>query len=233
MANRRNIGRGRIPFRKGKRWISNARPKRWGAVTDVVVDEPIGSEGAILTVIPSALTEFTEGSLPVETLLDGEFDVATWADEQEVLIDRVVGTISLVGDVSRSETVFIFPPPAIVRLGIVVHEDKTADLTADDPRRKLFDQNDLQETEWMWLKQVTLCSSEDSLSQGESLTQPYAYQVAMDIDIDLRNRRKLGQRDQLFLYAQYVFPNFTSGLGGAYVWNVRISQMLRIIMVSK
>jgi len=229
MANQRPIRR----FKKRFYGLS-ARPKRWAASSDYLEVELGGPPGLVATVIPSESVGGTVGVPPVQTLLDGEFDVADWADEQEVRVDRIVGSIGLQGRVSNTDSPAVDGPPAIIRLGIIVHEEKSSDLIANDPTRKLFNQADLQEAEWMWLKQVVVAPPHGDQRDGVEPGAPgylAAYWVNMSIDVDIRNRRKIGQKDQLFLYASYATPQ-SYGLA-EYTWAVRIIPMLRLVMVSK
>jgi len=227
MANQRPIRRGKIPFRKGRKWISSKRPKRWAAFTNEVLSEPIGSEGLNVSLLPNATLATTNGNLPVSTMLDGEFDVAPWADEQEVTIDRIVGTLSVSASVQYAQNLFV-GTPGVVRLGIIVHEDKTSSLVAEDPRRKLFEFTDLQEAEWMWLKQLSIPCD---FSSFDPTSESFVSEGYSDIDIDIRVRRKLGQKDQLFLYGAYSFFNGVTELLQS--WSIKIAPMTRIIMVAK
>jgi len=218
MANQRPIRRGKIPFKRGGRW--HDRPKRWAASTDSLETT---SGGLISAVIPYVANEDVTGSEPIASLLSGEFDVATWADEQEIRVDRIVGSIGIGGRVLLDSSAEA-PAPIVVRLGMIVSEDVTADLTADNPRRKLFDQNDLQEAEWMWLHQVVL---EPTVYPGDASRVNYTY----NLPIDIRNRRKIGQKDYLFLYSQFAILDGTETEFSGF--NLRCFPSVRLIMVAK
>jgi len=210
MANQRPIRRGRIPV--PRRTIR--RPKRWGASTSFV-DESLGLQ---VGVIPNETVN--EGVPPFDQLLSGEFDVEPWADEQEIRLDRIVGDISIAGSmVSGFE-----PPIYAIRLGIIVAEDTSDDPAAADPTRSLFDTTDLQEAEWMWLHQVV----PTAVYLPDATPNP-AFYLTYNLHLDLRNRRKIGQKDSLFLYAAYSNDSNVP----ISLWNVRLVHNLRMIMVSK
>lgn len=222
MANRRPIRR----FKKRFYGLNNKRPFRWAANTPAVEYEVGGPPGLLAGVIPNEIVAGQGGVPPEATLLSGEFDVSPWADAQEVTIDRVVGSIGLVGSIVAS-TNPIFPSP-VVRLGIIVSEDESNDPLADPPTRSLFDLTDLQEAEWMWLHQVTIPWD------NVFFTEPsldWTQKVAIDIPIDLRVRRKLGQKDNLYLYASYATPNSDALI--SYTWAVRMVEQLRVGMMSR
>jgi len=209
MANQRRIRRGRIPVIRPR--IS--RPKRWGA-SSTVFDE----NGLLPGVIPAEVSN--QGVPPFDQILSGEFDVEPWADEQEIRLDRVVGDISLSGLVTSGLEPAIFA----IRMGLIVAEDVSDDPTADDPTRNLFDMTDLQEAEWMWLHQVV----PSPVFCPEATPNPlWAY--TYNLHVDLHNRRKIGQKDSLFLYASYA-KEVNADIS---VWNVRLIHNLRMIMVSK
>lgn len=223
MANNRPIRRGRIPFRRPQ------RPKRWGASVDAMEFLPeIGQNGGLIsTVIPSALTDAEAGSVPVQTFLVGEFDVAPWADEQEVRLDRIVGSIGIAGVVGDPNP-DLPVNPFVVRMGLIVNEELTDDGTADEVRRNLWDYTDLQEAEWMWLHQSVILPARDT---NPTVSEALGY-VSFNLPVDIRNRRKIGQKDELALYCSYSYFA-SSSLGPPSTFNVRIVPAVRMVMVSK
>jgi len=219
MANQRPIRRGRLPkFRRPQ------RPKRWAASSPVLsADDPM-DYGLLAGVIPSEAALAPAGVPPMDALLSGEFDVENWADEQEVRVDRIVGDIGIVGMVTHSADQ---PPSVVVRLGIIVAEDVSDDPTADEPTRSLFDQTDLQEAEWMWLHQHVPHFEPVFGALGGVIGSRISY----NHHLDLHNRRKIGQKDLLYIYASYTYMSGEESL--ITVWNVRLVHSLRLIMVSK
>lgn len=217
MAGRGNPTR-RSPWKRGSPWRKASRPKRWSA-SSAGVDEPQGIFGSVL---PNEIGLFPNGSPPLDTIISGEFDVEDWADEQEITVDRVIGDIALSGAVTFAGGAS-YPCPLYIRLGLIVSEDLSDDPAASDPTRGLFDQTDLQEAEWMWLTQI-VPTPVYSQSAGVWLYNE-------NIHVDLRNRRKIGQKDVLFLYGAYAID--TADNGRVTVFNIREVHNLRCIMMSK
>jgi len=195
------------------------RPKRWSASSSFMVTDP--SPGLVPVSVVDALALGDAGQPPVDMILSGEFDVEDWADEQEIRVDRVVGDIAIAGNATQVGAPW---SPICVRMGLIVVEELSDDGTAPDPTRNLFDQSDLQEAEWMWLHQTILTAPTERMTSN---VIPYAY----NMHLDLRVRRKIGQKDGMFLYAAWAAE--TNAYDGLMVVDLRLYHHLRTIMVSK
>jgi len=197
MANQRPINR--RPWRK-KPWAKK-RPTRWNAVTNQA-DDGILLSTVVLPTIPL-------GNPPIAVLVDGQLDVEPWADEQEVTLDRIVGAFHFYGNAtepaSGSDATSAKLP--LLKVGIVLAEELSKDPASNVPTRNLFDQEDLEDTEWMWLwsgfPDVYYQSETDQPTAGNNGIVKYAHSIFVDI----HNRRKIGQNDQLLLYAEWASPS--------------------------
>lgn len=205
MANQRPIRKRRRRFYGLKK-----RPTRWIAEGGQVSDEPVGGQGFVASTLANEALLINQGVPPYATIVQGEFDVEPWSDDEEVTIDRIVGDLSWVGNVQYSGVA----PKLVIRAGIIVAEDVSDDPGAPDPTRSLFDFSDLQEAEWLWLHQFTPDADGRLESSG---TQPDVdWLVSHNVHVDIRCRRKLGQKDILYLYTSYVpennHPSFTQSI---------------------
>lgn len=195
MANNKPINR--RPWRK-KPWAKR-RPTRWNAVTNEVND------GILLntTVFPSPTSG---GTAPIAVLVDGQIDVEPWADEQEVTLDRIVGAIHLYGYAIEpsSGANTLGPKLPLIKMGIVLNEEISADAAV--PTRDLWNQEDLEDVEWLWL----WSGFPDTYLSQTPLNPPTASngiaKFAHSVYVDIKNRRKIGQMDQLALYASWAVP---------------------------
>lgn len=191
MANQRPINR--RPWRK-KPWAKR-RPTRWNAVTNGANEDAIVLNTVML---PSLLAD---GNAPLSILVDGQVDVEPWADDQEVTIDRIVGAIHVYGRWVYPLPNSTIPPMPLVKLGIVLNEELSKDTLTAVPTRNLFDQEDLEDTEWMWLYSslppASLAWPPIQVSDNGVATCHWS------VPVDIRNRRKIGQSDQLALYGSW------------------------------
>lgn len=209
----------RRPWRR-KPW-GKKRPTRWNASTNGVA---VGSFESLQT----AVFPGDEAVAPLAIICDGQIDVEPWADEQEVTIDRVVGQVHFVWR-STSNDPGLRPISLLLKLGIVLNEELSAEVPAPTVNRHLFDQEDLEDTEWMWLHghMLTPYHTPDSVTNGGSDYGVYT------VDIDLRNRRKIGQRDELALYAAYVGMSASGAVVDSIEVNVQAYTDLRCILMSR
>jgi len=166
----------------------------------------------------SSVRELTAGGIDLE-----------WSDSNEVLHERLVGSIALA---STSLVPFDSASPIsmerpLVRMGLLVVEDAspgTASLT-DLQKISLWDNQHLQTYEWMWLHQ-TYGDPHFSLS-GDTM---YAISET-DVPLDVRSRRKLGRTDRLVLLAS--FKATTGSAAGFYTHLVSLWPMLRSVVTTK
>lgn len=125
-------------------------------------------------------------------LLVGEIDL-DWVDRQEVRIDRLVGTISFSEQAAANGQE---PAPTIVRFGILETEDTDRLYQTID----LFDNESLEQFEWMWLHQFSF--NHNSYLFNATNPGTYIRSSSADIPLDVRTRRKLGHKDSIVLYTQ-------------------------------
>lgn len=181
MANQRPINR--RPWRK-KPW-GKKRPTRWNAAfTGYTPEVGAGIEGVnVLNVGASPLVP------PIFTLVSGQVDVEPWADEQEVTLDRLVGTLSFKAqwDVGAGAA------GPYLRVGILLHEEVSQGV--DLPELNLFEQETWEDYEWLWLWSGTMPIIVTS-NNGDTLV------ALKEFELDIKNRRKIGQSDELVVYAQ-------------------------------
>lgn len=208
MANQRLIRAWKPRWKRGKR-----RPTRWNASFNS------NAAGVLNTyqVLPAGF-----GALaPCATLVSGQVDVEPWADDQEVTLDRVVGKFTMASVYDRAAGGAV---PPYVRMGLLVHEE--AEIAGpgglDELELALNEQEVWEDFEWMWMWSGLLVVGVTSLD-GETL------QASREVDIDCRVRRKIGQSDELLLFAQYL--NFPAG--GSVGSNIELVADVRCILMSR
>lgn len=215
MANNRPINR--RPWRK-KPWArSKVRPKRWNAVINGFDSEDPRIEPILIPMGPAP-------TLPIATLVSGQVDVEPWADDQEVTLDRIVGSISLRATSFWDSNVVIVPPNCFVQLGLLVNEEVTKD--ASGQTIDIFEQESLEDYEWMWLWGGYVEFDSTRFLSG---TQ-YVTDANTRIEVDIRNRRKIGQSDELNLYAQYLMDTSSTGAG---IPVLQATWSLRTVLMSR
>jgi len=188
MANQRPIRRGKIPFFRRKK-----RPTRWLGYSQAAV----GNDGEVDSLlVPLASTSTLNP--PILVVIDGGADVAPWADETEVTLDRVVGSI-------LTQFVRVLDPgtpnlveemhQAFCRYGLLVAEE--TEEGAPPPAVNLFDSDVVEAYEWMWIQDVVPEESSTSIVMGDdSVVTTNLTRTPLDV----RVRRKIGPKDQLLLY---------------------------------
>lgn len=206
-------------------WRKSARPKRWISLNSGATN---GNPGYITT--PWSVSPAENAGLPPNVVLAaGQQDVEPWADNQEVLVDRVVGDINI-GGFFTAEFADIPPanyaPHVVVRFGMMVQEE--ADATTA-PFINLFADEALEDFEWMWLHETT----PENLGYATRTSSNAIAGMGFynHIHLDLRVKRKLGQTDLMLLYAQYALfddPSIVSSEG-----SISASHVLRSIFMSK
>lgn len=224
MANRRPIRAPRQGWRRGRR-----RPTRW--VDCFSSNIASGASGAIGggsispgvdTGIASSYRELVVGDLDTE-----------WADANEVLVERIVGQISLSGtdtdttiaDIGSLPGRWGFLIPA-VRLGLVVVED-VDDSSGPLDLPALFNADDLQDAEWMWLFQLG-SPNETHLAFDTSISSAVRTWTH-DVHLDVRVKRKLGRRDRLVLVQEWAVR--ATAFGDSHT--VGVHPLLRCVVSTK
>lgn len=183
MANQRPINR--RPWRK-KPWAKKVRPTRWNAASTSYTPEV----GAGLNIVDVYNVGAVPLVAPTFTLVSGEVDVEPWADDQEVTLDKVIGRLTFWSQWSTTSNT-VMPP--YLKVGILLLEELTQDV--DPVRINLYEQETWEDYEWLWLWAGSMELLGTS-SNGES-----AY-GRKDLDVFTKNRRKIGQSDELVVYAQ-------------------------------
>lgn len=213
MANNRPIRRGRIPFRRGRRWTASTLKHRWidGNSSRTSLD--------CAQITKDLLCDPDEN--PVQLLYgDADWD---WADASEVRIDRIVGSICWDSEVAYPGSGTVGEPRAIeVRLGIIATEEDGGVAPVLD----LFDPEVLEEHQWMWLynsmgdRDVKLDNNGQAFYQWDN------------IDVDIRTRRKLGKKDSVWLYGQFHHHTNQANAAGTVTRVPILTHMLRCIIRS-
>lgn len=191
MANNRPINR--RPWRR-KPWSKSRRPVRWVELncSERPPDAPcqVSVQPAVCNAEDPALR-----SAGVLELWSGDFD-AEYADDASVVVERIVGDISLGGiSLVDAEGQYVVP---YVRLGILAVQEVESIATWDVP--DLFAREDLEEYEWMWLYGTNFKGNWQPTIATE-LTQGMRY--GDEVHIDLHVKRKLGKKDHLVVVAQF------------------------------
>lgn len=208
----------RRPWRRKPWGKRSQRPKRWNAVT-------LSRTGEGASVPDFVTVSLATAALPpVLTLVSGQIDVEPWADEQEVLLDRVVGSITLGATAFWDSGDIISSPSPFVKLGLLVNEEISQEV-GSLPMLDMWDQETMEDYEWMWMWSGYLEHITTRLLTG---TQ-YLTEYNLKIDIDLRNRRKIGQSDELNLYGSFAPAYFH----GDYIPSVQAGVDVRTMLVSK
>lgn len=215
MANRRRI-RTRVPsWKRGKR-----RPTRWNATASSGAAE--GGAGVDFIQLPYGVGP----QLPVLTLVSGQIDVEPWADDQEVTLDRVVGDITVRAWGTQDTADRLLSPVPMFKLALLVNEEVTQDVSGQT--LDLWDQEQMEDYEWMWMHHEI-----PTYQVGRALTSPagqIAHEWHAQVHLDLKNRRKIGQSDELNLYGSY---RTWDGNGGANISYVEIAVDVREILMSR
>lgn len=219
MANQRPIRRGRIPFRRGRRWTSSLQ-RRW---LDGYSTRAVGTDQCTQQV----LDVFCDPSPPARVVLYGDTDW-DWADASEVRIDRILGSISWDSMAGVETNNFAAPNHGDLRLGLLALEEWDG-TTATAPVIDLFDAEALEEYQWMWLYH-----SQGHVQRFPLPTTPMSMVVTQydNIDVDVRTRRKLGKKDGVVLYAQYKYHSSSANEAGTLTLIPRVTYQLRAIIRS-
>jgi len=148
-------------------------------------------------------------------LLVGDLDF-DWSDRNEVLVDRIVGTVSFNVQSFASNNI---PYPTLIRFGILATEETDRIYQAID----LFDPESLEEYQWMWLQQISLDYNGVNID-GDTTVRSDAI---VDVPLDIHTRRKIGKKDSIVIYSQVVgnvptAENFTG----------KYSYLLRAVILS-
>lgn len=198
----RNRPINRRPFRRPP-W--RKKPVRWVDANSAAL-EPTEFNLGVGSITPPG----TGGIATVNyrELVVGDIDTG-WSDNQDVVLERLVGDISIMQrhlsgpltDISNdsllSGALRVFP---IVRMGIVLLEDEDETATPSPPG--LWTADDLRDGEWLWLKQWN--SLENSHCYLDEPNGTLLRIGSLDIHLDLRVKRKIGRRDRLVLCHEYA-----------------------------
>jgi len=183
----------RRPFGKASR-----RPVRWIDAASKNADECQFTNIDVLCT-PTTGRELISGDLDIE-----------WVDKNEVVLERLVGSLSYWASTSLEQS---FPAAdgrdtpnlrMLVRTGILVREELGSAAAAD--AIDLFDNESIEEYEWMYLHQHAPIWMGDNFSilgptTGFPLVSLYSQWTE---DLDLRVKRKLGKKDHLMLFQQWA-----------------------------
>jgi len=223
MANQRPIRRGRIPFR-GRR---KRREARW-------IDAFSASSSNVAGVIPTGviavdtsvtLTDQDASVTSVRELIIG--DDYDWSDDNNVLLERLVGSINVRALQGDDEVQNLFAGFPLIRMAVLAVEDakSTAAATANLTGISLWANDSLQEYEWMWLWQSGAWDTETVWASGAGAL----LNRETGVPVDIRTRRSIGQKDRVVLLASYKYPinRLTDEL------SVQIQPMLRAVVTTR
>lgn len=219
----------RRPWRRAP-WRKSSRPKRWISLNSgISIADPVVAAPPWNFSLMS--DDASSGQPPAVTLATGQLDVEPWADNQEVLIDRIVGDINIRGiaaNVWDAEPAYIVAPAVYLRLGMLVQEEGDA---TSPPLIALGNDEHLEDYEWMWLASFTPQEWNYTPTGGTAGTYIAGMGFSQTLHLDLRVKRKLGQTDQLLLYAQAA-GQFDPG-NSDNLLEVTGEHLLRAIFMSK
>lgn len=187
--------------------------------------EPLGSNKTYLTtaLVPQWGAP-DKKTAPIFTLIGGQADVEPWADEQEITVDRIVGQLHVVVEHAYDSLLNVFGNDIYVKAGLIVNEEITQDV--DEVKLDLFEQETMEDYEWMWLGNCV-----PLVQNGSRQQDSYIYTRSHFVwNWDIRNRRKVGQSDELNLFMQYL-PFNTVGEDDAFAVSAWVD--CRQIMLSK
>lgn len=169
-----------------------------------------------------------ESSSTLREIISGDIDTVV-LDRQEVRIDRIVGDLHFFQHEAGAAALALVAP-TVVRVGLIVEEESTRPLggaiTSDE--YSLWENDDLQRLEWMYLEQVPLLSSEHVFDSDAVQTYCRRYWAT---HLDVRVKRKLGKADKLWLVMSYANGLQTSNTSNVPA-DVYYSDMLRSVIVT-
>lgn len=149
------------------------------------------------------------GTTTVRFIWAGPAD-AEHVDDNSVLIERIVGSISVRG-VITGETAGPFALPdrmPLVRLGLLALQEIAPDGETEPEKINLWSDAHLEDFQWMWLHQVEFENPVHWTIDG----YPYqSWHGAVRIPVDVGVRRKLSRRDGVALLASFVVPTRGGG----------------------
>lgn len=202
-----------MPRRRNNRPIrtrppGRRRPVRWidafSAAMQLAGEPPTPNPGVVPpgSITPAA----TLYTADYRELVVGDIDTE-WADANEVVVERLVGDITVKGRDSLPGVDSLFQVATsfigmstMVRMGIVLVEDVDDSPTAINPP-SLWEADDLADGEWLWLWQLGSPNEQHMLFEpADQLIRVWSH----DYHLDLRVKRKLGRRDRLVLCHEFV-----------------------------
>jgi len=126
-------------------------------------------------------------------LWDGDAD-AEYSDDSTVLLERMVGDIDVRGRVIPDPVEGTWQLP-VIRMGILALEEVE---TVTDKGLNLFNRENLEEFQWLWLWQSWF----PGLSFSRPPTTSEHLYFGDAVHVDCRVRRKLGKKDHLIMLSQ-------------------------------
>jgi hypothetical protein len=194
----------------------------------------------------ATLLETSVGEVPPGSLVPGEL-VATanyremvvgdldteWADANEVVVERIVGDVRVATSrtgLGSSSPVILAQRLPVVRMGLLVLEETVSPATAAPPEApSLWNNDDLQDAEWMWLHQVAFDVVQIVPDTGPQ-PGPYGSMHSWShFHLDVRVKRKLGRRDALVMCHTWA----TVGPLDGSIVTVDVQPMLRVLVSTK
>jgi len=190
----------RNPFRR-RPWRKSRRKVEWfDGLSAGSLDREDGGEPytlpCIIPTLPLVCDSFEEGTTrsTFRTVWSGPAD-AEHIDDSNALIERIVGSIEVRCYVDINPNPLLLP---LVRFGLLAIEEAGPGDGTEYEDISLFENEHIQDYEWMWLHQATMWSQPTAITDGIN--------GQAHIDLDVRVRRKLGRQDAVLLFASFVTP---------------------------
>lgn len=216
----------RAPWRKSRRkaqWVDGLSAGSFDRENPPAEGVPFETP-CIIPILDIGCDSFgQEDRSTVRTVWAGPTD-ADHLDENEALIERVVGDISVrVGGTEVQANGFTMP---LVRFGMLAVEEVTPGDATQYESISLWQNDHLQDYEWMFLRQVDPVLMPQAIDVNTLFSGQYTFHV------DVRTRRKLGRQDAVLLLASFVRPTLDDAEPGGSV-SVHAYPLLRVVHTTR
>lgn len=175
------------------------RPVRWIDANSSRTDAECRYTDDVISCFPTRGKDLIYGDLDMD-----------WSDKTEVTLSRLVGQLSFSASSNFTSVVPLQTQRqapqlnVVLRAGILVREEVGTFL--ESGVIDLFDPENIEEFEWMWLKSCHVPWWGDGFHTPSGLPDEVVTSVYSQFtwDLDLRVKRKLGKQDHLVLFRQWA-----------------------------